>query len=766
MKRISVLLIFIIIALFVCQAVFSQGADTLKRVKVLRVKENKAVSTAVILSKIKTKVGDTFSQDVLNDDLKRLYNIGFFTDISIDVSDYEDGIAVTFIVEEKPLIRDIHFKGNKSIRSELLKREMASKEGAMFDAGRLSQDITAIKRFYEKKGFHLVVIDHSTEKDEETNTTDIFIVVEERKSIKIRHIFLEGNENFLDKNLIGIMATRADALFTSGYFKEDVFEEDLEKLKIFYQREGYLDVALDSGFDYYNDNKNMDITIMIDEGKKYLVGGVSIHGNKIFTKYEIEDVLKLTKNKPFSQERMGLDAIYIQETYYKKGYIMCRVRPNAVVNKSTGRIDVSYSISEDNLVYVNKIDIAGNTKTKDVVIRRELRVFPGETFDGDKIKHSKERLYNLGYFEEISFDTKDTDAPDRRDLTVNVKETKTGEFSFGGGYSSIDKLIGFASVSQRNFDIANFPTFTGGGQNLTLRGEFGFVRTNYLLSWTDPWIFGFPYSFGFDLYRTTHERERDVGYAWEEERWGGNTRLGKEFTDWLRGSLVYRLDRVKISDIPDEVAEDISREEGSHYLSSLGTYLTFDTRDNVFNPSRGVLVTSGIEDAGGIFFGDFDFLKYTGRASYYLGFLDHFVTEFRVRGGVVDNYGDSDYVPVYERFYAGGSSSIRGYPERAVGPTDLQTGDPIGGGSLVLGNVELTFPVYKELIKGAVFYDIGNVWEDPWDIGQGDYKHGTGVGVRVKTPIGPVKLDWGYPLKKISGKEQKGRFYFSMSHGF
>lgn len=767
MKRLPALIISFTLFLFLMSpAALPQDAAGPKKVKLIKVKDNKAVSTAVILSKIKTKVGDTFSQDLLNDDLKRLYGLGFFKDITIDVSGYEDGVEVAFIVIEKPVIKSIIFKGNKDIRTDHLKNEMSLKEGEMLDDNKLAQDLITLKKFYEKKGFHLAEIDKDVEIDGELNTAAVTIIVDERRLVKIRHVFFDGNESYPDKKILRLITTRPDTLFTSGYFKGDVFEEDLEKIKAFYRTEGFLDMALDAEFEYYNANRDMDITVAIEEGKKYLVGNIEVAGNKLFTTDEVADVIKMTRNRPFSQDGMRLDAVHIQEIYYNRGYIMCRVFPEPVVNKETGRIDITYSIEEDRLIYVNKVDIAGNTKTKDTVIRRELRVYPGEPFSGEKVKRSKERLYNLGYFEDISFDTKETDDPAKRDLLVDVKETKTGEFSFGGGYSSIDKLIGFASISQRNFDILNFPTFTGGGQNLTVRGELGFVRSNYLVSWTDPWIFGFPYSFGFDFYRTTHEKERDVGYGWEEERWGGSARLGKEFMDWLRANLIYRLDRVKISDVPDDVIFDIRREKGANILSSLGAYLTFDTRDNVFSPKKGFYATAGVEDAGGPFFGDFDFLKYTARASYYKSFMSLFVLELSLRGGMVGDYGDSDHVPIYERFYAGGTNSIRGYKERGVGPKDPVTNDPIGGESMLVGNAELTFPIYKDVLNGAVFYDAGNVWKDMGDIGQGNYKHGAGLGIRVKTPIGPVKVDWGYPLSKEKGEEKKGRFYFSISREF
>ncbi len=538
MRRIvSLLAIFLIISLSLSSVSLSQDAEP-KKIKLIRVKENKSVSTAVILSKIKSKKNEIFSQDLLNDDLKRLYSLGYFTDISVDVSDYEDGVSISFIVEEKPVIKRISFSGAKKIRIAELTKEISTKVGIMLDESKLAQDITVLKKFYEKKGFHRVKIDYSTIFDKKMNTVNVTIVIIEAAPTKIRYIFWEGNEHYPDKLLLKVITTRADSLLTSGYFKEAIFEEDLEKVKAYYGREGYLDVAVDSEVFYYDDDRHMDITIIVDEGKKYLVGNIALSGNALFSEDEVRNVLELTRNKAFSQERMGMDGAHIQEIYYNKGYIMCRVLPTPLVNNETGRIDISYAINEGDLIYVNRVNIVGNTKTKDTVIRRELRAYPGEPFDGSQIKRSKERLNNLGYFEDISFDTIPTNDPVKRDLVVNVKETKTGEFSFGGGYSSIDRLIGFASVNQRNFDITNFPTFTGGGQNLSLRGEFGLVRSNYMLSWTDPWIFGFPYSFGFDLYRTTHDRERAVGYGWEEERWGGNARLVKEFTDFLRADLI------------------------------------------------------------------------------------------------------------------------------------------------------------------------------------------------------------------------------------
>ncbi|MBI1976022.1 MAG: BamA/TamA family outer membrane protein, partial [Candidatus Omnitrophica bacterium] len=395
----------------------------------------------------------------------------------------------------------------------------------------------------------------------------------------------------------------------------------------------------------------------------------------------------------------------------------------------------------------------------------ELRIKPGERYDGTKIRRSKERLYNLGYFEEVAFDTEAASEPTKRDLAISVKEAKTGEFSFGAGFSSVDKLLGFVQVAQNNFDIANPPTFTGDGQKLALRANVGTVRRDYEVSFTEPWIFDHPVLFGFDLYNRTTLRESDIGFGFDEERRGGALRLGKEFREYLRGDLTYRLERIAISDVSASATDDLKRESGRNSISSLASQLTLDTRDNIFAPSRGYTVSGSLETAGGLLGADKDFIKAISSGALYLSTWQNWVLEFHLRGGWASEFGDSKDVPIYERFFAGGANTIRGYRERRIGPKDSNTDDPIGGKSMMIANVEYVFPIV-EVLKGSIFYDTGNVWRRAGDIGSGTFRSGTGVGMRIKTPIGPVKLDWGYPLNPPAGESKKGRFHFNISRGF
>ncbi len=739
-----------------------------ENVKEVKIINNKIVSTPTIRSKLRTTEGAIFSQEILSEDLKRLYEMGFFEDIAIDVKEEADGYVVSFVVLEKPLVEAVIFKGNRAIAAQKLEAEISTKVDDMLDLSKLNRDLTAIRKLYEAKGFQLANVDYNIEKDEELNRAKIVFNINEKQQIKVKKITFVGNYSIKSGELSKLMLTKTEFLFfiQPGYFKTGEFDSDIENLKAYYQRMGYLDVEVHPEFDYNADGTQMYITINIDEGKKYLVGDIKISGSEKFPETDIRKVLKMTPGKPYSELAMREDMVSIQQYYYDKGYMSSDIMPDALLDATTGNINVSYAISEGELIYVEKVRIQGNTKTKDMVIRRELRAYPGEPFNGSQIRKSKERLYNLGYFEDVVFDTEPGSAPDKKDLVVSVKETKTGEFSFGGGYSSIDRLIGFVQVEQKNFDALNFPTFTGGGQNLMVKAELGMVRQNYVASWTDPWILGFPYLFGFDFYRTEHERTTDLGYLFDEARTGGDLRFGKEFTDNFRTDAAYKLEMVDISNVHEDAAQDIKDEDGKNWLSRLAVGLRYDTRDNIYVPTRGFMVGGSFENVGGFLGGDKNFLKYGANGEIYFNFFDkRLVLMFLSNLNLVQKYGDTPKIPIYERFYAGGADTIRGYKERYVSPRDPRTNEPIGGDARFLATLEATFPLFEDLIKGAVFADAGNVWEGFSSI-DAKLKYGIGTGVRVKTPLGPVKLDYGWPLTENHGDAKKGRFYFSMSHGF
>jgi outer membrane protein insertion porin family len=746
--------------------------ETGKTVKAVDVKGNKTVSSLTILAKVKTRAGDPVSSVTLNEDLKRLYGLGFFTDVRIEQEDFEDGIKVIFSVVEKPVLSEIRIEGANKIKKDTIKKEMQSVIGDFVDQKRVRDDVDAVKKLYEKKGFSDATIDSQLDVNPETNQAVLRVLVNEGAKLRITDIKVRGNDNVKAKEILKKIKTKKKSFFgwfRSGYLKEEELEEDIERIKALYDEYGYSDVEVTTETETVSGGKDDgDIILYIDvkEGKKYIVGDVTLKGNSILTTDEIQKATLMGMGKPFSRRGLRVDVSAIQDVYFEKGYLSAQIRSESTYNDSTDKVDINYGIVENELTFVDKVKILGNTKTKDIVIRRELRAYPGESFSGAKLKRSKERLYNLGFFEDVRFDTENGSLPATKNLVVNVKEAKTGEFSFGGGYSSIDSIIGFIQIRQKNFDWQNWKSFTGAGQDFGLRLELGSVRQNIELSFTEPWVFGYPYSFGFDVYRREFNRSGSAGYFFDQRKTGFDLRLGKEFTEFDRGLLMYKLEEVVISDIPNDASQILKDEAGKNVTSSLALTLTHDERDNIYNPSKGWMLSGTGEVAGGPLAGDKDFTKLDGVIAKYFKHFDVNVLELKGRAGIADAYDDTARVPIYERFYVGGANTVRGYRERRIGPRDPGNREPIGGESFWVVNVEETFPIFPNLIKGAVFFDSGNAYETVGDFGTGGTFSGVGAGVRIKTPIGPVKLDMGYPLDDIPEENKELRFYFNISQGF
>ncbi|MCX5681826.1 MAG: outer membrane protein assembly factor BamA [Candidatus Omnitrophica bacterium] len=738
-----------------------------KIVKGVDIKGNKTISMAAILTKIKTRVGDAYSPNVVSDDIKRLYNTGYFSDVTVETENVDNGVKVKMVLVEKPIIQKITFSKTRQYSASSLMIKIKSRKGRFFDRRDLKEDETILRDLYAKKGMTNVSVEVDTDMDQANNGVKLHYIVHEGERVKITKINFSGNKTFSYKRLIKVIKTRAGSLFTSGYLKKDILEEDIDRLKSFYANEGFLDAGASYSLQEISKSK-LIINIQISEGKRYHLGSLTIVGNdKVFSTKEIQKAMtKLKVDGIFTPEKLQKDIADINSLYFDKGYIFSNIQESTSINSETGKVDVRLNITEGEIAYVNKVKVEGNNRTRDIVIRREVRLNPGDAFDGTKLRRTKERLKNLGYFEEVNYDIQDTKIPTKKDLVVQVKESKTGSFSFGGGYSTVDQLVGFIEVEQKNFDFRNWPTFTGGGQDLKVRGEIGSIRTNALLSFTEPWFFDMPISGGFDLYQSLIDRESDVGYAYNEKRTGLDLRLGKELTEYLSGSTIYRLEEIKLDNFASGVSNDLLSEEGRNRISSLSFNLTHDSRDDIINPTKGLVLGGTFDLAGGPLSGDKNYYRIKVKTSYDWPLLFGSVLECRFRAGVIDRYGDSDYVPVYERFYAGGAYSIRGYNERKVGPLDSGSGDPIGGKSMVVGNIEYTVPIV-DFVKAAVFFDTGNVWEKVSDFSFNGYKSGTGVGLRVKTPIGPINLDYGYPLNNEPGEDKRsGKFYFSVSKSF
>ncbi len=754
--KVFVLIFFLI---FIISAAYAQGQE--KRI-VLEVKviNNKVVSEQSILSKLQTKPQVEYSPVVLSDDIKRLYATGLFSDASADIEECKEGVTVIFNVKEKPVIEEIVFSGNRKIRKKKLLSEMKIKKNEIFDQVKLKEDMEMLKKFYAKKGYALANIEYTLE--EKGSKVGIKITIDEGNLVKIRKINFEGNNAFKNKRLLKLIKTKSKGWANSGFFKEDVLEEDIDRITSFYQEEGYIDVKVNSRMDYNQKKNQMYLIFVLEEGKQYKVGKVNLTGNLVFPQEHLKGKFELIEDAIYSENKLRTDVSKIQSDYFDQGYISSTVKADTVLNSQTGRVDVSYNITEGSIAYVDKINVRGNTRTKDEIIRREMRLFPGDRYNGEKLKRSRQRLYNLGYFEEVSFDTAQnpTSLPDKYDMDIFVKESKTGEFSFGAGYSSVDKFIGFVDLTQNNFDLLNFPTFTGAGQKLRIRMEFGSERKDYELGFVEPWFLGYPVTVGFNIYTSTRDWDK-----YDEKRVGGNVFVGKELNEYWHGKLTHRYESIRIANISIDASQSIFEEEGKNYISSIITEISHDTRDNIYNPTTGMYNLFFVEYAGGMFGGDKNFVKYETVNNFDFPVSNKAVFELSGRVGLADAFSDSEYVPVFERFYAGGANSIRGYKERRVGP-EGERGDPIGGQIRMIFNAEYTYKISNTL-KWAFFYDNGNVWanRDSFNWDNLKLKSSIGSGIRIKTPLGPIRIDYGYALNPKEG-DSRGRIHFSMSHEF
>lgn len=730
----------------------------------IEVRGNQIVSTSTILTKIKSQKGSALKQDTVNEDIKRLYAAGFFEDIKIEVAEVPGGVKLMVAVIEKPVVKEIRIEGAAVFKEDKILKQIKLIEGQVLDRQVVKQGVDAIQKLYTDKGFRFVDVQSTVDVNDFTKEAVVTIKITEGEKYKIGDIRFEGNNAFKSRQLIKMMRTRKKWLIIrSGTFKNEYFEQDMERLQLFYQQEGYLDVKMAPSFEYDKEEQRIFIKIQVEEGKHYEAGDISIKGNKIFPESEIWQELEMLPGTTYSQYYLAKDVEKIRAYYHKQGYMDARIIPDIRLNKESGKVDLTYEIEEGDLYFVEKVVTRGNTKTKDIVIRRELRIRPGERFDGEKIEKSKQRLENLGFFEEVTYDTEPSpSAPNRKDLIFRVKEKRTGELSFGGGISSIDRLVGFAEISQKNFDLLNWPRFTGGGQSLSVRGRVGTISQDYSINFYEPYVLNRNLSYGLDLFNT-HRDNENVDF--EERRLGVSNTFSRLFKDLIRVGSGYTLERVKLTDISDDAPSTVRNFDGVNWLSRWQAFTSYDTRDNIFNPTKGLLASFNAELVGSFLGGDQDFYVFqTSVTKYWTVFKKHLI-EFRGRLGTSQEFGDSDEVPVFDRFYAGGLGSVRGYNYRRVGP--LEAGDAIGGQTMNIWNLEYTVPVPRlDAFRFALFTDMGHINRDAYDINFGDYAVSIGPGIKIKTPLGPVAFYYGFPIANRDTEDKNGRFEFSLSRGF
>ncbi len=742
------------------------------------------VNRAVVLANIQTKVGEPRVREIVEEDVRTLIGTGFFFDVRVLEEPAGEGLKVIYQVQGKAILKEIEFEGNTKFKDDRLKREVTVKVGEAFDEYKTHGDIAKIVEMYQKTGYPDVKVEREVNIDRDTSRAILRFKITEGPRVFLKRIEFAGVDKSRKKALLKLMKTRhrwwGSWLSGTGVKRDEQYSEDLEKIVEYYRGLGFIDMEIRSTREERITPTWMVLHIEIYEGSQYKVGSVQVKGIKIFPAAVVEKRLTMTTDKIFTPDGLMRDVKALEDYYGERGYLDTTVRSEKAANVQTGRIDLTYTVREGELTYIEKIEIRGNTKTKDKVIRRELAVMPGEIYNTVKIDRSAERLRNLGYFARVDTMPLPTDVQNRKDLTIQVEEQRTGSFTFGAGFSSIDNLVGFVEVTQGNFDLFNWPNFTGGGQKLRLRLQVGTERQDYILAFTEPWFLDKKLSLGFDLF---HRTSSFLSGEFEETRTGGALRLEKAITGFLRTELQYSLQKIRLEVEPD-ASNELKAEDGSDVRSGLQATFSYDTRDSLFLTLRGNRTEISAEGVGGPLGGDVDIYKLTAKTTFYFPFFNKHVLQLIGATGVAAAYGDTkgsaptvvdkkgnktrvvkvNDVPIYDRYFLGGANTMRGFEYRMVGPKDIDE-EPVGGDTYILGTIEYTFPIV-ERIRGAFFFDIGNVWRDAYEYDFSDLKSDAGVGLRMNLPIGPIRLDYGYPIQTDDKSGRSGQFQFSVGYQF
>lgn len=729
------------------------------------------VSKEAVLAHVRLREGMTYSQSLVDQSIRSLYQTGNFEFIRVDRSASPDGnTGITFVVVSKYRISEIAFEGNSAFSDRRLKKEIESEEGLSLDEVLVKRDETKLFELYQKKGYSNVDLSYEIDKDESLGTGRIIFSINEGRRLKIDRIRFVGNDSFKSGKLKDLIETTEytflwSLISGSGRKKEDDFQDDLEKLRDFYKEAGYLDVkipASDVIVDYPKPGW-MNLTINITEGRQYFVGTMSIEGNSLFPTEELESVLTTEVGDIFAPSKVDANVNALRNYYGEVGYLDTFVRVERFPDLETGRIDIRFVISESERFYVESINLQGNTKTKSEVIVRELALAPGDVFDLVRMKTSQARLGNTRYFEDVNLSPEATNVPGRRNLRVTVKEGRTGNLTFGAGFSTVEKIVAFAEITQSNFDLFNYRSrFQGAGQKFRLRFSVGTETNSVVLSFEEPWAFQRQLAFGFELFHTESEFNSN---DYDELRTGFEVFLRKHLFELVEGRLSYRLENVGIENVSPDADPVILEEEGDRSVSKVGFTLLRDTRDTFLFPTRGSRLQSITELAGGPFFGQTDYFRQEFRGSTYflLSDIGEQTLTFLGRTGTVIPY-DGGRVPFFDRYFLGGPYTLRGFQFRDVGPKDSR-GEPIGGSSMAYATLEYTIRV-AEPLRLAAFYDIGFVNNSDLDFDPRDYNDNWGVGLRILLLGAPLRLDFGFPITSDEFNDDGLQFNFSFGTVF
>ncbi len=758
--------VFTLLAVFMGLAA---SAETIKDIQIVnQVGEAYDISSVVAFTSF--KVGEQVSdRDIILSsiavDVNRMRESGRFSYVNARMDVDPDGVILVYTVVSKQKLRRIEISGADKMQNKKVRKKSELTLGQFADDAAFAQAAAKIKVAYRDFWYPDTQVEWVTRSDDRLGTVDVIFKIKEGRKLGIRKIVFEGNDLVEDKVLRKVMQQKQKKWYSfitgAGKYKPENVDMDVFSIQTLYMNAGFLDVQVsDPQFDDENPKKSK-LLFSIDEGQRYRVGKIMIAGMETFEEQELRRSIRLGRGDIAALDAAEAGSESIRTFYGNRGYIRTRVNPVYDANAETGMVDIRYDVTEGAIGYINKVNIMGNERTMDKVIRRELVIYPGDKYNSSRVKTSENRLRNLNFFEVVTSNPEPTGEGDQYDLNVQVKEKPTGQFSAGVGFSSIDSLVGYIELSQGNFNWKTWPPI-GAGQKFKIRLQLGAQRNDVEISFVEPWFLDRKLSFGIDLF---HREARFFSDEYDQKNNGMRLSLGKPISRFTRGTLAYTLEQFEVFDVQNSASDAIRAEEGKRLKSGLDFTWSRDTRDRFFSPTRGNRTTIQPYFAGGPLGAETDIYGAKIRTGQYWALIGDTVLNFRGQIESVDYFGDSEFVPIFDRLFLGGSSTLRGFEFRDVGPKDIN-GEPIGGNSSAYFTVEYTVPIWSK-VRGAAFYDWGVVNIDSLDFDTDSYNDNWGVGIRLDLPGFPLSLDYAWPITyDEQSHDGKGRFNFLIGHSF
>ena len=745
------------------------------------------VDEARIRARMSLKEGTAYSRDKEEADIKGLVASGDVENVSISTVDSGKGVKIVVSVEARAGLGDVTFLGNSAISTDKLRTVIENfKTGGNVDNVKLQQASRDIEEFYKKKGYTDVTVNYTVEPAANGFSRVVF-KIDEGQSGSLRDVLFEGNNGISSKELRKVMKSdnRGWTFWSSAKLEQEKIDADIHAIESHYQEKGYVNARVTGMEKVRVDDKRVDLVVRISEGEVFSVSSVAIAGAKAFDPNELLPAFNLASGKVFSGKDLKSDVQTIKSFYGSRGYADVRVTP-AIKNAGAGQVSVTYNIEEGSIYKVNEIRFTGNSNTKDSVMRRELAIIPGETYNQNTIEISERRLRGLGYFKDVSVLPSDADTPGYKDLSINVIEQQTGQLNFGAGFSSIDNLVGFVDLRQSNFDIGSWPPI-GAGQRFNMNLKVGTKRKDVTIGWYEPWLFGNPLGFGVDAF---YNEKTYLSDYYDQTNLGADLYFRKKLNESSDFRLQFLSENVTIDGIngknrqvfrgdsgyddsqgPDGsrngrdfqnqarggASQQIQDEAGDFLHNEVTLTYNYDTRDDNIIPRKGMKFSAALSGA----FGDVQDVGFELNFSkpWHLP-LDMIFTV----NASYERVEGSD-VPIFERTFLGGANNMRGFKYRDVGPKD-NNGEPLGGDQAWFLSGELTFPI-MERVRGATFVDVGAVSGGLDNTVEGGTNSDFGIGLRLNLPIfGPLKLDYGIPIQTDAYNDDGGRFNISVDYKF